>query len=64
MRVPAVTRSRPWVERPDDGDLHVAPLLECVEPGHIAVSERASHCFEQIQPRVVLAPESLQVHLE
>ena len=59
MRVPAVTRSRPWVERPDDGDLHVAPLLEGVEPGCVAVSERASRRLEQIQPRVLFAPEPL-----
>ena len=64
MRVSTVTRSRSRPSHPDHDDLQVSPLLECVEPGHIAVSERASHCFEQIQPRVVLAPESLQVHLE
>lgn len=64
MRVPSVTRSRPWGERPDDGDLHVAPLLEGVEPGCVAVFKCLSHRLEQIRPRVLLAPEPLQVHLE
>jgi len=41
-----------------------SPLPECVEPGHIAVFERASHHLEQIQSRVLLALEPLQVHLE
>ena len=60
MRVPGVTRSR---SRPggrlDDGDLQVAPLLEGVESGHVAVFERTSRRLEQIQPRVLLAPEPL-----
>ena len=65
MRVPGVTRSRPRPGgRPDGGDLQVAPLLECVEPGHIAVFERACHSLEQLQPRVLLASEPLQVHLK
>lgn len=60
MRVPGVTRSRPRPGgRPDDDDLQVAPLLEGVEPGCVAVSERASRRLEQIQPRVLLAPEPL-----
>ena len=46
-------------DRPDDDDLQVAPLLEGVEPGCVAVSERACHRLEQIQPRVLLAPEPL-----
>ena len=60
MRVLVVTRSqsRPG-GRPDGGDLQVAPLLEGVEPGCVAVSERASRRLEQIQPRVLLAPEPL-----
>jgi len=42
MRVPDVTRSQPRPGgRPDDDDLQVAPLLEGVEPGHVAVFERA-----------------------
>lgn|GEM_PF-5882714 len=64
MRVPAVTRSRPRPGHPDDDDLPVAPLLERVEPGRIAVSERLSHCLEQFQPRVLLVPDPFQVHLE
>ena len=60
MRVWVVMRSR---SRPggrlDDGDLQVAPLLERVEPGHVAVFERASHRLEQFQPRVLFAPEPL-----
>ena len=64
MRVPAVTRSRPRPSCPDHDDLQVSPLLECVEPGHIAVSKCLSHRLEQIQPRVLLAPEPLQVHLK
>ena len=60
MRVPVVTRSRPRPGgQPDDDDLQVAPLLEGVEPGHVAVFERASHRLEQLQPRVLLAPEPL-----
>lgn len=44
MRVPGVTRPRPRPGgRPDGGDLQVAPLLEGVESGHVAVFERASH---------------------
>ena len=46
-------------DRPDDDDLQVAPLLEGVEPGCVAVSERASRRLEQIQPRVLVAPEPL-----
>ena len=61
MRVLDVTRSR---SRPDGGDLQVAPLLEGVESGHVAVFERASHRLERLQPRVLLAWEPLQVHLE
>ena len=65
MRVPGVTRSRPRPGgRPDGGDLQVAPLLECVEPGHIAVSKCLSHRLEQLQPRVLLTSKPLQVHLE
>ena len=65
MRVPGVTRSRPRPGgRPDGGDLQVAPLLEGVESGHVAVFERACHGLEQLQPRVLLAWEPLQVHLE
>lgn len=65
MRVPAVARSRPRLGgRPDGGDLQVAPLLEGVESGYAAVFERASHRLEQLQPRILLAPEPLQVHLE
>ena len=65
MRVPSVTRSRSRSGgQPDDDDLQVAPLLEGVEPGRIAVSKFLSHCLEQLQPRVLLAPEPLQVHLE
>lgn len=65
MRVPAVARSRPRPGgRPDGGDLQVSPLLEGVEPGRIAVFERASHRLEQLQPRVLLASKPLQVHLE
>ena len=60
MRVLVVTRSQPrpggW---PDDDDLQASPLLEGVEPGRIAIFERASHRLEQIQPRVLLAPEPL-----
>lgn len=63
MRVPAVTRSRSRPGWPDD-DLQVSPLLEGVEPGCVAVSERTSRRLEQIQPRVLFAPEPLQVHLE
>lgn len=64
-RVPTVTRSRPRPGgQPDDDDLQVAPLFERVEPGCVAVFERASHRLEQFQPRVLLAPERLQVHLE
>ena len=64
MRVPAVTRSRSRPGgRPDGADLQVSPLLEGVEPGHVAVFERASHRLEQLQPRVLLVPEPLQVHL-
>ena len=65
MRVPGVTRSqsRPG-GRPDGGDLQVAPLLEGVEPGRIAIFERASHRLEQIQSRVLLASEPFQVHLK
>lgn len=60
MRVPGVTRSRSRLgSRPDDDDLQVAPLLEGVEPGHIAIFERACHRLEQLQPRVLLAPEPL-----
>lgn len=58
MRVPAVTRSRSRPGWPDD-DLQVSPLLEGVEPGHVAVFERACHRLEQIQPRVLFAPEPL-----
>ena len=64
MRVLAVTRSRPRPSHPDHDGLQVSPLLECVEPGHIAVSKCLSHRLEQIQPRVLLAPESFQVHFE
>ena len=64
MRVPGVTRSRPRPGWPDDGDLQVSPLLERVEPGRIAVSERASYRLEQLQPRVLLLAEQLQDHLE
>ena len=64
MRVLAVMRSRPWVDRPDDGDLQVAPLLERAEPRRIAVCKCLSHRFDQLQPRVLLVPEPLQVHLE
>ena len=65
MCVPAVTRtrSRPG-GRPDGADLQVAPLLEGVELGHVAVFERASHRLEQLQSRVLLPAEPLQVHLE
>ena len=60
MRVPTVTRSRPrpggW---PDGADLQASPLLEGVEPGRIAIFERASHRLEQIQPSVFLAQEPL-----
>lgn len=38
----------PVPDRPDDDDLQVAPLLEGVEPGYIAVSERASDRREQL----------------
>lgn len=65
MRVPAVTRSRPRPGgRPDGADLQVSPLLEGVEPGHVAVFERASHRLEQLQPRVLPLAEWLQDHLE
>lgn len=65
MRVRAVARSRSRPGgRPDGGDLQVSPLLEGIEPGRIAVFERASHRLEQLQSRVLLAPEPLQVHLE
>ena len=65
MRVPTVTRSRPRPGgRPDDDDLQVAPLLEGVESVYVAVFERASHRLEQLQPRVLLASEPLQVYLE
>ena len=65
MRVPGVTRSRSRPGgRPDGGDLQVSPLLEGIEPGRIAVFERAWHCLEQFQPRVLLASKPLQVHLE
>ena len=65
MRVLVVTRSqsRPG-GRPDGGDLQVAPLLEGVEPGCVAVFERACHRLEQLQSRVVLAPDPLQVHIK
>lgn len=60
MRVRVVMRSRSRSGgRPDDDDLQVSPLLEGVEPGCVAVSERASRRLEQIQPRVLLAPEPL-----
>ena len=65
MRVWVVMRS--WSRpggRLDDGDLQVAPLLEGVEPGCLAVFERVCHSLEQLQPRVLFAPEPLQVHLE
>ena len=60
MRVPGVTRSqsRPG-GRPDGGDLQVAPLLERVEPGRIAVSKCLSHRLKQLHPRVFLAQELL-----
>ena len=65
MRVPGVTRSRPRPGgRPEDDDLQVVPLLEGVEPGCVTVFERASHRPKQLQPRVLLASEPLQVHLE
>jgi len=65
MRVPAVTRSRSRPGgRPHGGYLQVAPLLEGVEPGCVAIFERASHRLEQIQSRVRLASEPLQVHLK
>lgn len=65
MRVLVVTRSQPRPGgRPDGGDLQVAPLLEGVEPGCVAVFERACHRLEQLQPRVLLASEPLQVYLE
>ncbi|OMG18981.1 hypothetical protein CYJ18_05910 [Actinomyces naeslundii] len=62
--------SRPWRARgpgpgrPDDDGLQIAPLLERIEPGRIAVSECLSHRLEQLQPRVLFVPEPLQVHLE
>ena len=59
MRVLGVTRSRPRPGHPDDDDLQVAPLLEGVEPGCVTVFERASRRLEQIQPRVLFAPEPL-----
>ena len=65
MRVRVVIRSRPRPGgRPDGADLQVSPLLEGVESGHVAVFERASHRLERLQPRVLLAWEPLQVHLE
>ena len=65
MRVPGVTRSRSRPGgRPDGGYLQASPLLEGVEPGRIAIFERASHRLEQIQSRVRLASEPLQVHLK
>ena len=64
MRVPAMTRSQPRPGHPDHDDLQVSPLLECVEPGRIAVSECLSHCLEQFQPRVLLPSDAFQVHLE
>lgn len=65
MRVPAVTRSRSRPGgRPDGADLQVAPLLEGVEPGCVAVFERACHRLEQLQSRVLLASEPFQVHLK
>ncbi len=60
MRVLVVTRSRPRPGgRPDGADLQVSPLLEGVEPGRIAVFERACHRLEQLQPRVLFASEPL-----
>ncbi len=60
MRVPGVTRSRPRPGgRPEDDDLQVAPSLEGIESGRIAIFERACYRLEQIQPRVLLAPEPL-----
>ena len=41
MRVPAVMRSRPRPGGRRDDDLQISPLLEGVEPGHVAVFERA-----------------------
>jgi len=65
MRVRVVMRSRPRPGgRPDGADLQASPLLEGVEPGRIAIFERASHRLEQIQSRVRLASEPLQVHLK
>ena len=64
MRVPAVTRSQPRPGHPDHDDLQVSPLLECVEPGRIAVSECLSHRLKQLHPRVLLVLEPFQVHLE
>ena len=54
----------PGPGRPDDDGLQVAPLLEGVEPGYVAVFERASHRLKQLQPRVLLPPDAFQVYFE
>ena len=63
VRVVMRSRSRPG-GRPDDDDLQVAPLLEGVEPGRIAVTKCLNYRFEEFQPWVFFSPDAFQVYFE